>query len=132
MKTEQRKIVKVYEQGDVWWHVRDEDNIEFGVVATLGEAIKLGVDVGHAEAFRIIECDEPRFLVRDGSGRGLCVEKLYTEFDTDDRAFISDTAAADEEEYGHPSQTFGEWMDGSSAGDEFDNDDQMFTVIRIN
>jgi hypothetical protein len=132
MKKEQRTIVKEYEQGDIWFHVRDEDNIEFGVVATFDEAVEFGVEIGHAKEFRYFESEEPRFLVRDGSGRGWCVEKLYTEFDSDDRAFISDTAAADEEEYGHPAQTFGEWLDGSSAGDEFDNDDQMFTVIRIN
>jgi hypothetical protein len=132
MKKEQRTIVKEYEQGEIWWHIRDEDNIEFGVVATLDEAIRFGVDAGHTEAFRLIECEEPRFLIRDGSGRGWCVEKLYTEFDSDDRAFISDTAAADEEEYGHLAQTFGEWLDDSDAGDEYDNDDQMFTVIRIN
>ena len=132
MKKEQRTIVKVYEQGDIWFHIRDEDNIEFGVVATFDEAVEFGVGIGHAKEFRYFESEEPRFLVRDNSGRGWVAERLYTEFTIDERSFISDTAAADEEEYGEEAQTFGEWLDDSDAGDEYENDDQMFTVIRIN
>lgn len=85
---------------------------------TREEAIAAG-----AESF--VETDEPRFLVRDGSGRGWCVETLYSSFDADERAHTED----EDDEF---CPTFGEWLDSSSAGDEYDNSDTMQTIIRIN
>lgn len=130
MKPATRTIEKVYEQGDIWWKIRDEDGLEFGTVATLDEAIAFGVEIGHSQAFRLIENDEPRFLIRDGSGRGFCNEVRYMQFTAEDRDYMEETYDVDGEQ--EENQTFGEWLDSSYAGDEFDNSDSMFTVTRIN
>jgi hypothetical protein len=117
--------ITVWKDGAAWFELRDEDGAHTATVATREEAMAYGVA-------KFIDTPEPRFLVRDDSGRGWCSETSYTQFDADDRAFMSETALADEEEYGEEPQSFGEWLDNSSAGDEYENDDQMFTVIRIN
>jgi hypothetical protein len=79
---------------------------------------------------RVTTTDEPRFLVRDGSGRNYCNEVRYTQFTAEDREYMEETYDVDGEQ--EENQTFGEWLDSSHAGDEFDNSDSMFTVIRIN
>jgi hypothetical protein len=66
---------------------------------------------------------EPRFLVRDESGRGWAATTLYSEFTTEERDHVED-----EEE---PEDTFGDWLDNASVGDEYRNTDQNFTVIRV-
>lgn len=70
------------------------------------------------------ELEQPRFLLRDNSGRGFAIELTLSEFTTDERDHVED-----EDE---PDDTFGEWLDNSSAGDEYENTDDNFTVIRIN
>jgi hypothetical protein len=79
-----------------------------------------------------IECPEPRFLVRDESGRGWCAEWRYTDISADEREYREEgydtDYAGNEVEF----ESFGEWLDNSDAGDEFVNGDQNFTVTRIN
>lgn len=70
------------------------------------------------------ETDQPRFLLRDQSGRGFAIELMLSEFTTEERDHVRD-----EDE---PDDTFGEWLDNSSAGEEYENTDDNFTVIRIN
>jgi hypothetical protein len=117
--------ITIWKDGAAWFYLRDEDGAHMATVATAEEAIAYGIA-------KFITTEEPRFLVRDESGRGWCAERLYTEFDTEEREFISDTALADEEEYGEEPQSFGDWLDNSSSNDEYENDDQLYTVIRIN
>jgi hypothetical protein len=74
---------------------------------------------------KVIETEEPRFLARDESGRGWCAEWKYTDIPQEDRAQCED----EEDEH---CQTFGDWLDTSSAGNEYHDSDNMVTVIRIN
>ena len=76
--------------------------------------------------------EEPIFLVRDGSGRNYCTKRNYTDFDADDRAYVDECDEDEAQENGLHAQTFGEWLDSAELGDEFDNADDMFTVIRVN
>ena len=117
--------ITIWKDGAAWLELRDEDGAHTATVATREEATAYGVA-------KFIDTPEPRFLVRDESGRGWCSETAYTQFDAEDREFISDEAQSDEEEYGIEAQTFGEWLDNSSAGDEYRNDDTITTTIRIN
>jgi hypothetical protein len=111
------KAFQVWVDGEGWWEIRDGGTF-VATVAEKSEAAEYG-------AVEFVETDEPRFLVRDRSGRGWCVETLYSSFDADERAHNED----EDDEY---SQTFGEWLDSSSAGEEYDNSDTMQTIIRIN
>ena len=97
--------------------IRDEDGTFSHAVATKEEAITDGATV-------FVELEEPRFLLRDESGRGFANELNYSEFTTEERDHIEDEDA--------PDDTFGEWLDNSSAGDEYRNTDENYTVIRIN
>jgi hypothetical protein len=117
------KAIQVWQDGAEWWEVRDTDGTYLATVDSREDAAEHG-----ATAF--IETPEPRFLVRDGSGRGWCAETLYTQFTAEERDYRDDSCDVDGNE--EDTQTFGEWLDSSDAGDEFDNADQMFTVIRIN
>lgn len=68
--------------------------------------------------------EDIRFLIRDESGRGFTCEVKISEFTDEERARVEDEDA--------PEDTFGEWLDNSSAGDEYRNTDENYTVIRIN
>lgn len=68
--------------------------------------------------------EEIRFLVRDESGRGFTCEVKISEFTDEERAHVEDED--------DPENTFGEWLDNSSAGEEYKNTDENYTVIRIN
>jgi hypothetical protein len=125
MKTETRVAEKLFDGGEVWWNVRDECGIIFGVVATLEEAKEFGISAGHVVACNVIETDEPLFLVRDDSGRGIAEPVSYLQFDSADREYFNRENDDTTDEF-----TFGEWLDSSSIGDEYRNDDQNFTVIR--
>jgi len=111
------KAVSCWKDGEKWYMIRDEDGVFSHAVATKDEAISDGCAV-------FVELDEPRFLVRDESGRGYASETNYSDFTAEDREHIED-----EDE---PDDTFGEWLDNSSAGDEYENTDENYTVIRIN
>jgi hypothetical protein len=120
------KAYQEWRNGRSEWDVFDDSGNLIATVANESELPTVATVGG--ESFVRCEChraDEPRFLVRDGSGRGWCAETLYTSFTVEEREYRED----EDDEFG---QTFGEWMDSSSAGDEFDNSDSMFTVIRIN
>ena len=109
--------VREWNDGRECWYVADGREW-IGTFTTRDEARAAG-------AVEFTETDEPRFLVRDGSGRGWCAETLYSSFTADERSHNED----EEDEY---SPTFGEWLDSSSAGDEYSNSDTMQTIIRIN
>ena len=66
--------------------------------------------------------DEPRFFLRDDSGRGFTCEVALSEFTDEERTHYED----------EPEDTFGDWLINSSAGDEYKNTDENYTVIRIN
>jgi hypothetical protein len=70
------------------------------------------------------ELEQPRFLLRDNSGRGFAIELTIGEFTAEEREHIEDEDS--------PDDTFGEWLNNSNAGDEYENTDDHFTVIRIN
>lgn len=125
MTTETRTAEKLFDGGEVWWYVRDENGIVFGVVATLDEAMTFGIDAGHSVACKVRETVEPLFLIRDDSGRGIAESVSYLQFDGDDRKYINrqDDDNCDDE-------TFGEWLDTCSIGDEYKNEERNFTVIR--
>ena len=108
---------QVWKEGAEWWEVRDDGTF----VATVDG--RVSATIHGATVF--VEADEPRFIVRDESGRGWCAEWKYREFDNDERSRRED----DEDEY---CQTLGEWLDNSSAGDEYSDSDSMTTIIRIN
>jgi hypothetical protein len=111
------KAISCWKDGEKWYMIRDEDGSFSHAVATKREAITDGNTV-------FVELDEPRFLVRDESGRGCASELDYSDFTAEEREHIED-----EDE---PDDTFGEWLDNSSAGDEYENTDENYTVIRIN
>lgn len=98
---------------------------ELWIDGKLSHMVQTAEEATAAGATEFIATPEPRFLVRDGSGRGWCAETLYTSFTAEEREYKED----EDDEY---AQTFGEWLDSSDAGDEFDNSDSMLTVIRIN
>lgn len=120
-----KTAAQVWKDGSGWWEVWD--TVERRVVDIVGTREEAKAAYGVAQ-FTITE--EPRFLVRDGSGRGWCAERFYTSFDADEREYREESYDADGNE--EETQTFGEWLDSSDAGEEFDNSDSMFTVIRIN
>jgi len=118
------KAIQVWRDGGEWWEVwNGADGRIVEIAATREEATEYGATV-------FVETPEPRFLVRDGSGRGWCAERFYTSFDAEERDYREESYDSDGNE--EETQTFGEWLDSSDAGDEFDNSDSMFTVIRIN
>lgn len=116
------KAVREWNDGRECWYVADGREW-LGTFNTREEATAAG-------AVEFIESDEPRFLIRDESGRGCVAEVFYTSFTTEDREYREESYDVDGNE--EETQTFGEWLDTSSAGDEFDNSDSMYTVIRIN
>ena len=109
--------VECWHIGRTWYEIWIDRKLSH-MVATIEEARAAG-------AVDITATPEPRFLVRDRSGRGWCAETLYTSFTAEEREHKED----EDDEY---AQTFGEWLDYSSSGDEYDNSDSMLTVIRIN
>jgi hypothetical protein len=110
------KAVQVWKDGSEWWEVFDADGTYLEIVDAREDAAENGATV-------LIETPEPRFLVRDESGRGWATTTLYSEFTTEERGHVED-----EDE---PEGTFGEWLDNACLGDEFRNTDQNFTVIRV-
>jgi hypothetical protein len=117
------KAVQVWKDGSEWWEVFDTDGTYLEIVDSREDATEHGATV-------FVGTPEPRFLVRDESGRGWATECPYTSFTTEDREYREESYDVDGNE--EETQTFGEWLDTSDAGDEFDNSDSMFTVIRIN
>jgi len=118
------KAIQVWKDGSEWWEVWiGEDGRVVEIVATREEATEYGATI-------FIETPEPRFLVRDGSGRGWCAEWHYTDIGADEREYREESLDVDGNE--EDNQSFGEWLDNSDAGDEFNNGDQMYTVTRIN
>jgi len=111
------KAFQVWQEGSEWWEARDDDGTYLATVDSKDEAGRYG-------AAEFIASDEPRFLVRDESGRGFANELNYSEFTAEERGHIED-----EDE---PDDTFGERLDNSIAGDEYSNTDENYTVIRVN
>lgn len=111
------KATREWNDGSECWYVANGRDW-VGTFNTREEAAAAGATV-------FVETEEPRFLVRDESGRGWAAETPYTSFTAEERSHNED----EEDEY---SPTFGEWLDTSSAGDEYSNSDTMQTVIRIN
>lgn len=111
-----------WHNGTKWFELWIDGKLSH-MVATAEEATAAG-------ATEFVATPEPRFLVRDESGRGWCAERYYTSFDDEERSYREESYDADGNE--EDTQTFGEWLDSSDAGDEFANSDSMFTVIRIN
>jgi hypothetical protein len=118
------KAIQVWKDGCEWWEVWSGREI-VEIVSDREEASRIG-------ATEFTTTDEPRFLVRDGSGRGWATEVAYSSFTTEDREYREEGTDTDNAGNEIEFQSFGEWLDSSDAGDEFDNSDQMFTVIRIN
>lgn len=116
------KAVECWHGGSKWYELWIDGKLSH-MVPTKDEAIQAGAD-------KFTETEEPRFLVRDESGRGGAVEVAYTDFTAEEREYREESYDIDGEE--EETTTFGEWLDSSSAGDEFDNSDSMFTVTRIN
>jgi hypothetical protein len=120
------KAIKTWHGGEFWWTLVNTDDRSFShMVATKEEATEEGATV-------FVETDEPRFLIRDESGRGWATEVAYTSFTTEDREYREEGTDTDYAGNEVEFQSFGEWLDDSDAGDEFDNTDQNFTVTRIN
>jgi hypothetical protein len=117
------KAVQVWKEGSEWWEVFDTDGTYLEIVDTRENAARHGATV-------FVETPEPRFLVRDESGRGWCAEWHYSDIGPDEREYREESYDVDGNE--EDTQTFGEWLDSSDAGDEFENSDHMFTVARIN
>ena len=118
------KAFQVWKDGGEWWEVR-EDGTFVATVDDRAQAADHGATV-------FIETDEPRFLVRDESGRGWVAEWRYTDFSAGERDYSEEGADTDDAGNEIEFQTLGEWLDSSDAGDEFDNYDAMLTIIRIN
>jgi hypothetical protein len=116
------KAFQVWRDGECWFDIR-EDGAFVAAVGSRKEAVDHG-----ATAF--VDREEPRFLIRDGSGRGGAAEVSYTEFTLDERSHCEESFDVDGEPEDVP--TFGDWLDSSCAGDEYENTDQNYTVIRIN
>ena len=75
------KAIKDWKDGEAWWMLYDiHDGTPSHAVATKEEAIADGATV-------FVELEEPRFLVRDESGRGGAVEVAYTDFTADEREY---------------------------------------------
>lgn len=64
-----------------------------------------------------------KFLVRDDSGRGFTCELKISEFTADEREYCQDPDNLED--------TFGDWLDSAEIGDEFTNEDDHRTIIRI-
>lgn len=118
------KAVQVWRDGGERWEIHDGRTVA-ATVDSRAQAAEHGATV-------FIETDEPRFLVRDESGRGWASEWRYTDFDADERAYSEEGTDTDDAGNEIEFQTLGEWLDSSDAGDEFDNSDSMLTIIRIN
>jgi hypothetical protein len=119
------KAYQVWRDGAEWWEVCDADGTYLEIVDDREEAARSG-------ATTFVESEEPRFLVRDESGRGWCAEREYTSFDADDRDYREDGSDTDYAGNEVEFPSLGEWLDNSEAGDEFENSDQMYTITRIN
>ena len=118
------KAVQVWRDGGEWFELWDGRKM-VDIVSGRDELAARGV-------VQLTPTDEPRFLVRDESGRGWCAERLYTSFDHEECAYREEGTDTDYAGNEVEFQSFGEWLDSSDAGDEFDNSDSMYTVIRIN
>jgi hypothetical protein len=123
-KGETMNAVQVWKDGGEWFELW-EDRKMVDIVSTREEASACG-----ATSFTLTE--EPRFLVRDQSGRGWCAEREYTSFDHEEREYREEGYDTDYAGNEIEFQSLGEWLDSSDAGDEFDNSDQMLTITRIN
>lgn len=64
-----------------------------------------------------------KFLVKDNSGRNFSAEVYGADFTDEDREYCPDP---DNQE-----DTFGDWLDAAEIGDEFTNEDDHQTIIRI-
>jgi hypothetical protein len=126
MTTRKQRAIKVWKDGEAWLELRDECGAFVATVATAQEA------TAYAEDIVFIETEEPRFLVRDEGGRGWCAERAYTEFTQEEREYREEGTDTDYAGNEIEFESFGEWLDSSNAGDEFDNGDDNYTVIRIN
>jgi len=69
------KAISCWKDGEKWYMIRDENGAFSHVVATRNDAVADGVAV-------FVELDEPRFLVRDESGRGYASELDYSDKET--------------------------------------------------
>jgi hypothetical protein len=127
------KAVQIWRDGAAVWEIRNASGELIDTVQHTDDKDELvrrlqtcgTIDpAGGFVACKVIFTDEPRFLVRDESGRGFANELNYSEFTAEERGHIED-----EDE---PDDTLGEWLDNSSAGDEYQNTDENYTVIRIN
>ena len=105
----------IFDNGETWWEIRDEDGNFVETVDTVETARKLGC--------QIVATDEPTFTVADDSGRGFLETVSYLAFTADEREYFNEE---EEEEF-----TFGEWLDSSSVGDTYKNEERNFTVTRI-
>jgi len=101
----------VYSGGEQWYECRDEFGDVVEIVATLNSVL-----------YPTVHDDEPTFIIRDGSGRGVATKATYLQFDATDREYANDD----------DDTTFGEWLDECEIGDEYKNDERRFTVIRTN
>jgi hypothetical protein len=119
------KAVQVWQDGAEWWEVRDADGTHLATVGSRVEATVFG-------ATTFVETEEPRFFVRDESGRGWCAEWRYTDITNEEREYREEGCDTDYAGNEIEFQSFGEWLDSSDAGDTFDNSDSMYTVTRIN
>ena len=105
----------IFDNGETWWEIRDEDGNFVETVDTVETASKLGC--------KILATEEPTYTLVDDSGRSFVETVSYLAFTEDDRDYFNE----DEDEQ----FTFGEWLDSSSVGDKYKNEDQNFTVTRI-
>jgi hypothetical protein len=116
--------VHVWRDGAEWFELwADREVVD--IVSTREEATAQG-------ATTFIETEEPRYFVRDESGRGWCAEWRYTDITNEEREYREEGTDTDYAGNEVENQSFGEWLDSSDAGDTFDHSDQMLTITRIN
>lgn len=118
------KAVECWHNGAKWYELWIDRKLSH-MVATREEAEREG-------ATEFTTTEEPRFLVRDESGRGCAAEVSYTQFTAEEREYREEGTDTDYAGNEVEFQSFGEWLDSSSAGDEYRNTDENYTVIRIN
>ena len=120
------KAIQEWRNGRSEWDVFNSRGERIATVFNEDE-LKTVATIDGAEFVRCecIRTDEPRFLVRDESGRGWAAEWHYTDFTADERGRTDDP----DDEY---RETLGEWLDRSTIGDEYDDSEDVRTIIRIN
>lgn len=106
------------------------DELKYEVYSPTGELLARVSDYKEASRFGkyvldyCSEYNEPRFLIRDESGRGYVNEAALSELTEDESSYNPDES----DEYSEP---LGEWASRCDIGEEFYHDENEATYIRI-